>query len=347
MRRTLMKTGVLVAAVVALLAPTQARAEGAEISLKAEPGVAFPLTKPQSDRFNAGADVTVKPLFSLTPWLALGPSVSVLALPSTVPGVDAGTAWRLGATAELRRPHDNSGTGFAAVSPWLSAELQYVRTGPLDRLAPSVAAGAAFPTSESRQLWVGPFVKYLDVVQSLAEKPGMDNNDARVLIVGLSLELGASHKKAVEQPAPPEEVKKEENKPAAPPLPEPEMVAVPMTVHGVVQFPFDSAVPLPESSPILAEALKLLTDNVGVKVTLEGHASSEGRVKYNEKLSERRAQAVKDYLVKNGVAADRLTVKGFGPHKPIADNKTETGRRLNRRVEYTVTVTVTKVGGTK
>ena len=345
MRKTLLKTGMLAAATIALLAPTTARADGPELTLKVEPGVALPLTSPQADRFGVGGDLTVKPLITLTPWLAVGPSLSVLALHSSINGVDTGTAWRAGATAELRRPHDNDSTGWRAVSPWLSAEFQYVRTGPLDRVAPSLAVGAAFPTSEARTLWVGPFVKYLDVVQSLADKQGMDNSDAKVAILGVSFEFGAARKKAAEPVPPPTVAKKEEPKKEEPKkVPPPEPVVVTETFHGVVQFPFDSAAPLPASSPILTEALKLLSSNPNVKVTLEGHASSEGAVKYNEKLSERRAEAVKNYLVKNGVDADRLTVKGFGPHQPIADNKTEAGRRLNRRVEYTVTVTVTKEG---
>lgn len=348
MRKTLLKSGVLAAVACAMFAPATAMADGPALTLKAEGGAAFPLTSPQKDRFSAGGDLTVKPLLNLTPWLAVGPSLSVLALPSEIAGIDTGTAYRLGATGELRRPHDNKSEGLKAASPWISLDLQYVRTGGLNRFGVSPAVGVAVPTSKERTVWVGPFVKYLDVVQSLHERPGFDNSDAKVPIVGLSIEFGPAVKRAEPTKQPVTELPKEEPPRAEPaPQPEPQPVTVTETFHGVVQFPYDSAVPLPESSPILREALKLLNEHTDLRITLEGHASDEGRpekVKYNEKLSERRAQAVKDYLTKNGVPADRLTVKGFGPHQPIADNKTEAGRQLNRRVEYTVTLTITKEG---
>tara|TARA_B100001105_G_scaffold217609_1_gene183645 strand:- start:1397 stop:1762 length:366 start_codon:yes stop_codon:yes gene_type:complete len=64
-----------------------------------------------------------------------------------------------------------------------------------------------------------------------------------------------------------------------------------------------------------------------------GHTDSIGSDAYNQKLSERRAQAVKDYMVSKGVAADRIQIKGMGESQPVADNKTKEGRAKNRRVE--------------
>ena len=349
MRKTLMKTGLLAAASIALLVPMTARAEGPGLSLKAEAGVAIPLTSPQADRFGVGGDLTLKPIVTLVPWLAVGPSLSVTALHSSISGIDTGTAYRLGASAEVRRPHDNDGTGWSAVSPWLSAELQYVRTGPLDRVAPSLAAGAAFPTNEDRTLWIGPYVKYLDVVQSLADKPNMDNSDAKVLILGVSFELGAAVKKKVADPlpVPPVEVKKEEPKKDPPKKDPPQEEPVVVEIVGTVQFPWDSAVPLPESGPVLEAALKALSAHADWSVELQGHASSEGQVKHNDKLSVQRAQAVADYLVQHGVSKDRLTVKGFGSRVSVADNASEEGRVRNRRVEFKVDVVIRKEGGTK
>jgi OOP family OmpA-OmpF porin len=350
MRKTLM-TSVMAAASVALLTTSTARADGPDLTLKVEPGVAFPLTSPQTDRFKVGGDLSVKPLVALTSWLAVGPSVSVLALPSSVDGVDTGTAWRFGGSAEVRRPHDNPSTGLATVSPWFAGELQYVRTGPLDRVAPSLSAGAAFPTSEARTLWVGPFVKYLDVVQSLADRPGFDNGDAHVLIAGVSLELGAATKKhaskPVPPPVPPSDVKKEEPKKDPPKKDPPPSDPVVIEIVGTVQFPWDSAVPLPDSGPVLEAALKALSAHVDWTVELQGHASSEGQVKHNDKLSVRRAQTVADYLTQHGVSKDRLTVKGFGSRVPVADNASEAGRVRNRRVEFKVDVVLKKDRGTK
>ncbi|OPY87971.1 MAG: Outer membrane porin F precursor [Smithella sp. PtaU1.Bin162] len=74
-----------------------------------------------------------------------------------------------------------------------------------------------------------------------------------------------------------------------------------------------------------------------LKVTIEGHTDDVGSAAYNKKLSQKRAEAVKKYLVnKKGIDAKRLTAKGFGEEKPIASNKTKEGRQKNRRVEAAV-----------
>ena len=66
---------------------------------------------------------------------------------------------------------------------------------------------------------------------------------------------------------------------------------------------------------------------------IEGHTDSVGSKSSNQSLSERRANAVRDYLIANGIAADRLSAAGYGEDNPIADNKTRAGRAENRRVE--------------
>jgi len=71
-------------------------------------------------------------------------------------------------------------------------------------------------------------------------------------------------------------------------------------------------------------------------VDLDGHTDSIGTERYNQGLSERRARAVRDYLVKKGINPARITTRGFGETKPIADNKTRDGRAKNRRVEIRV-----------
>ncbi len=74
-------------------------------------------------------------------------------------------------------------------------------------------------------------------------------------------------------------------------------------------------------------------NNPVVTAEIYGHTDSTGTVPYNQKLSEKRAQAVVDYLVGKGVGTDRLTARGFGESQPIAPNTTEVGRQENRRVE--------------
>ena len=72
------------------------------------------------------------------------------------------------------------------------------------------------------------------------------------------------------------------------------------------------------------------------KIVVEGHTDSQGGAAYNQTLSQQRAQAVRDYLVGRGIAADRVTFQGFGLSRPIADNATAEGRAINRRVEIVV-----------
>ena len=77
----------------------------------------------------------------------------------------------------------------------------------------------------------------------------------------------------------------------------------------------------------------ILKDNPSVQVSVEGHTDAIGSDQYNLKLSLRRATAVKQYLVKDGVPDTRLSVRGFGKTQPVASNDTADGRAQNRRVE--------------
>ena len=76
-------------------------------------------------------------------------------------------------------------------------------------------------------------------------------------------------------------------------------------------------------------------------VEIQGHTDATGPRRRNIALSRDRAEAVKDYLVQRGVSADRLTAVGFGPDKPVASNRTDSGRARNRRIEFRVVRGVT------
>jgi OOP family OmpA-OmpF porin len=80
----------------------------------------------------------------------------------------------------------------------------------------------------------------------------------------------------------------------------------------------------------------ILKERPDLKVVIEGHTCNIGTDAYNQKLSERRAQSVHDYLVRNGVSSTKLSTVGRGETQPMADNKTKSGRELNRRVEFQV-----------
>ena len=73
--------------------------------------------------------------------------------------------------------------------------------------------------------------------------------------------------------------------------------------------------------------------NPGIKIEIQGHTDSDASTSHNQALSERRAKSVATYLTKKGIAAKRLTTKGYGESKPVASNKTKEGKAENRRVE--------------
>jgi outer membrane protein OmpA-like peptidoglycan-associated protein len=93
---------------------------------------------------------------------------------------------------------------------------------------------------------------------------------------------------------------------------------------------------LPDSFALLDQVVMVLNDNPKMRISIQGHTDSVGPLSGNMRLSQRRAQAVLDYLVSKGVSPDRLEAIGFGPTKPVASNKTARGRGLNRRTEFRI-----------
>ncbi|MEO0086504.1 MAG: OmpA family protein [candidate division WOR-3 bacterium] len=109
-----------------------------------------------------------------------------------------------------------------------------------------------------------------------------------------------------------------------------------ITLRGIY-FDFNKATIRPESYPVLDSAAQILKDNPKIIVEIQGHTDNIGSAEYNKKLSLRRAQAVVNYFVqRHGVDIKRLRAVGYGEEKPIADNATEEGRALNRRVEFVI-----------
>ncbi len=102
-------------------------------------------------------------------------------------------------------------------------------------------------------------------------------------------------------------------------------------------FDFDKFELKRASFPELNRVIKMMQKNEGVRISVEGHTDNVGTKEYNNALSERRARAVTDYLVRNGISKDRMKAKGWGMSKPIASNDEEKGgRELNRRVEFII-----------
>lgn len=100
-----------------------------------------------------------------------------------------------------------------------------------------------------------------------------------------------------------------------------------------VLFDFDKADIKPKYYAILDEAVRVLQRNPGLKMQIQGHTCSIGSAQYNMGLSERRAKAVEEYLVKKGVNREQISTIGYGLTRPVATNLSREGRALNRRAE--------------
>jgi OOP family OmpA-OmpF porin len=103
---------------------------------------------------------------------------------------------------------------------------------------------------------------------------------------------------------------------------------------GMIYFDTNKDVIKPKSRPVLDGVVEYMNANPGVKLEVQGHTDTVGADKLNQKLSEKRAIAVKKYLVGKGIAADRLTTNGFGESRPAEDNATKEGKAKNRRIEF-------------
>ena len=99
-------------------------------------------------------------------------------------------------------------------------------------------------------------------------------------------------------------------------------------------FDYDKADLKPESIPELNKVVSLMNDYPVIKVEIGAHTDARGSDDYNQGLSERRAQSVVNWLIGQGINDQRLFPKGYGETKPVADNETDEGRALNRRVEF-------------
>jgi OmpA-OmpF porin, OOP family len=239
-------------------------------------------------------------------------------------------------------------------------DLLYHLTGllPGDMIVPYLAAGPGMITWDSDAKGVDKNNDFLlnyggglkifltrnvalrgDVRNIINFDKGFDDRYSNLLYtVGLTYEIGGKEREEVKEEAPAPEP---EAAPAPAPavVPEPAPVAPAAKEQGAIifrniNFDFNKSNIKSESYPILDEVTEYLKANPNVKMEVQGHTDSKGTAAYNLKLSDRRAAAVKTYLVGKGVAADRLETKGYGLSKPIAPNDTEENRARNRRVEF-------------
>ncbi|WP_269009805.1 OmpA family protein [Aquirufa ecclesiirivi] len=108
-----------------------------------------------------------------------------------------------------------------------------------------------------------------------------------------------------------------------------------MTINNLF-FETGKATLTAESDPELKRIVQVMQENATLQIEISGHTDNTGSDELNNKLSQDRADAVKNYLINQGVKSDRIRTKGYGKMKPKADNSTEEGRQLNRRVEFAI-----------
>jgi outer membrane protein OmpA-like peptidoglycan-associated protein len=118
-----------------------------------------------------------------------------------------------------------------------------------------------------------------------------------------------------------------------------------ITLSGSVLFATGKSELLATASARLGEVADALADQPERGITVVGHTDAQGDDSYNLKLSERRAEAVRTYLISRGIAADRVKAVGRGKTEPIADNNSPEGRANNRRVEIVLAPNPNRVSG--
>ncbi|AMC99519.1 OmpA family protein [Halomonas chromatireducens] len=131
-------------------------------------------------------------------------------------------------------------------------------------------------------------------------------------------------------PAP---VAEPEPEPMPEPAPAPAPEFEPVVLDSEVTFAFDSSEIREGAYRELEQVANTLRENPDMRVRIEGHTDHVGSAEYNEGLSQRRADSVRDFLVSRGIDANRMTTVGYGESRPVATNETDEGRAQNRRVE--------------
>lgn len=104
-----------------------------------------------------------------------------------------------------------------------------------------------------------------------------------------------------------------------------------------IYFATDSARLTSESIDIVESFFEFMSENPNINIEIQGHTDNVGSIEYNRKLSYERAKTVYDLLISKGIPAVRMTYKGYGESKPVADNSTESGRQKNRRTVFVIT----------
>jgi OmpA-OmpF porin, OOP family len=216
--------------------------------------------------------------------------------------------------------------------------------------SPFLDFGAGMSVRLDRNIAWRTEVRYYDVFYGVfnSNVPNNSNIGDVHINTGLQIALGTVIPSTEEAPPPPPPPPPPPYVPVTPPPPPPcppshgfkmdancHIITQTIVLH-TVNFEFNKATLTPYAKSALDEIAAGLVGQSGIDVEVSGHTDSVGRPAYNKRLSQKRAEAVKEYLIAKGVTVP-LTAVGFGEERPIATNKTDAGRAENRRVEFKVT----------
>lgn len=306
--------------------------------------MAWAKATPGNQKFEQAVDA-VKRLEQVTPELGYNSAVAVFAPYKTVSQPATFKKGALAPAAAGVSPPFNTftsmGDGLSAIDPiigGLSGKTALIL------YTDGVSNSGSDPVAQAKNLYAKYGSNLCIHVVSYADNPAGEQTIAAIReLSGCSVAADAkslASDAGMAQFA--KDVLYEERMPAPAPKPAPKPVPVPAPAPAPVAkevvtfnllFGFDKADITDEMIPVLEQVKMILDEEPDTDFVLSGHTDSTGPEVYNQGLSERRAGAVKNWLVSNGVAESRLDAKGYGETQPKYDNTTREGRKLNRRVE--------------
>jgi outer membrane protein OmpA-like peptidoglycan-associated protein len=332
--------GILTALSTAIVAVSGTALADNDFSLHLEPGVAIPLSAPQSNLYDPGLALGAKGMFTLTPNFSIGPSVSAVYLPRQVDnGQNAGVLWQFGGSARLQgdRRVTNRNPITSLFNPWIDVDVTAAVTGDLVLPAFDVGVGAELPFDRNHIAWVGPFVRFTHVFETsnTSDNALLNTRDVNIIQMGLSFSFDTPTTPRTRNVTQVVTVVEHD----VVPCPHCNVVVSPpvdkLDLSERVYFDFDSATLRWESRDKLDSLVKVINAHPNLDILIEGNASSDGQKKHNVQLSAERAAVVRDYLATHGVVDQgRLLGLVHGVNHPAAPNSTKEGRERNRRVEF-------------